>query len=100
MPTFGTTAALGLASGGGIWRYPTGIGADPYRLETGVRLLIANDPFLHHDDFTGSFVEHGTNRGTASRPAASHADPTVISDPGSTSWGVCLDQGRSELAAG
>jgi hypothetical protein len=33
-------------------------------LEAGVTLLIANGTFLHRDDFTGRFIEHGTSNGS------------------------------------
>jgi hypothetical protein len=33
-------------------------------LEAGTELLIANGTFLHRDDFTGRFIEHGTSSGT------------------------------------
>ena len=33
-------------------------------LEAGVALLIANGTFLHRDDFTTRFIEHGTSDGT------------------------------------
>ena len=36
-----------------------------YRLEAGVALLIANGTFLHRDDFTSRFIDHGTGNGTA-----------------------------------
>lgn len=36
-----------------------------YRLEAGVALLIANGTFLHRDDFTSRFIDHGTSNGTA-----------------------------------
>jgi hypothetical protein len=35
-----------------------------YPLEAGVALLIANGTFLHRDDFTSRFIEHGTSNGT------------------------------------
>ena len=33
-------------------------------LEAGTELLIANGTFLHRDDFTGRFIDHGTSGGT------------------------------------
>jgi hypothetical protein len=33
-------------------------------LEAGTGLLIANGTFLHRDDFTSRFIEHGTSNGT------------------------------------
>ena len=33
-------------------------------LEAGVALLISNGTFLHRDDFTSRFIEHGTSDGT------------------------------------
>ena len=33
-------------------------------LEAGIALLIANGTFLHRDDFTSRFIEHGTSGGT------------------------------------
>jgi hypothetical protein len=33
-------------------------------LEAGVALIIAEGTFLHRDDFTSRFVEHGTSDGT------------------------------------
>ena len=36
-----------------------------YPLEAGVALLIANGTFLHRDDFTSRFIDHGTSGGTA-----------------------------------
>ena len=33
-------------------------------LEAGTELPIANGTFLHRDDFTSRFIEHGTNGGT------------------------------------
>ena len=35
-----------------------------YPLEAGVALLIGNVTFLHRDDFTTRFIEHGTSSGT------------------------------------
>jgi hypothetical protein len=35
-----------------------------YPLEAGTGLLIANGTFLHRDDFTGRFIEHGTSNGS------------------------------------
>jgi hypothetical protein len=36
-----------------------------YPLEAGVALLIANGTFLHRDDFTSRFIDHGTSGATA-----------------------------------
>ena len=33
-------------------------------LEAGTELLIANGTFLHRDDFTSRFIDHGTSGGT------------------------------------
>ena len=35
-----------------------------YPLEAGVALLISNRTFLHRDDFTSQFIQHGTSGGT------------------------------------
>jgi len=35
-----------------------------YPLEAGVALLISNETFLHRDDFTSRFIQHGTSDGT------------------------------------
>lgn len=35
-----------------------------YTAEAGVNLLIANGTFLHRDDFTSRFIDHGTGDGT------------------------------------
>jgi hypothetical protein len=35
-----------------------------YPLEAGVALLISNGTFLHRDDFTCRFIDHGTSGGT------------------------------------
>ena len=35
-----------------------------YPLQAGVALLIANGTFLHRDDFTSRFIDHGTSGGT------------------------------------
>ncbi len=35
-----------------------------YPLEAGVALLTSNGTFLHRDDFTSRFIEHGTSGGT------------------------------------
>jgi hypothetical protein len=35
-----------------------------YPLEAGTALLISNATFLHRDDFTSRFIEHGTSGGT------------------------------------
>ena len=35
-----------------------------YAIEAGVALLIANETFLHRDDFTSRFIEYGTSGGT------------------------------------
>lgn len=35
-----------------------------YPLEAGVALLISNGTFLHRDDFTSRFIDHGTSGGT------------------------------------
>ncbi len=35
-----------------------------YPLEAGVALLISNRTFLHRDDFTSRFIQHGTSNGT------------------------------------
>ena len=34
-----------------------------YWLEAGTELLIGNGTFLHRDDFTTRFIEHGTSDG-------------------------------------
>ena len=34
-----------------------------YPLEAGVALLIANGTFLHREDFTSRFIDHGTSGG-------------------------------------
>ena len=36
-----------------------------YPLEAGVALLTASGAFLHRDDFTGRFIQHGASKGTA-----------------------------------
>ena len=36
-----------------------------YAAEAGVALLVGNGTFLHRDDFTSRFIEHGTSGGTA-----------------------------------
>jgi hypothetical protein len=33
-------------------------------VEAGVALLISNETFLHRDDFTSRFIQHGTSSGT------------------------------------
>jgi len=35
-----------------------------YPLEAGVALLISNRTFLHREDFTSRFIQHGTSCGT------------------------------------
>jgi hypothetical protein len=35
-----------------------------YPLEAGTQLLISNGTFLHRDDFTGKFIDHGISDGT------------------------------------
>jgi hypothetical protein len=35
-----------------------------YPLEAGVALLISNATFLHRDDFTSRFIDHGSSGGT------------------------------------
>jgi hypothetical protein len=35
-----------------------------YPLEAGVALLTGNGTFLHRDDFTSRFIQHGTSSGT------------------------------------
>jgi hypothetical protein len=35
-----------------------------YPLQAGTALLISNGTFLHRDDFTSRFIEHGTSGGT------------------------------------
>jgi len=35
-----------------------------YPLEAGTELLISNGTFLHRDDFTGKFIDHGISDGT------------------------------------
>ena len=35
-----------------------------YPLEAGTELLISNGTFLHRDDFTSRFIDHGTSGGT------------------------------------
>ena len=35
-----------------------------YPLEAGIELLISNGTFLHRDDFTGKFIDHGISDGT------------------------------------
>ena len=35
-----------------------------YPLEAGIALLISNGTFLHRDDFTSRFIDHGTSDGT------------------------------------
>ena len=35
-----------------------------YPLEAGIALLTGNGAFLHRDDFTSRFIQHGTSSGT------------------------------------
>ena len=46
-----------------------------YPLEAGTELLISNGTFLHRDDFTGKFIDHGISDGT---PMAAIAWDTAI----------------------
>ena len=41
-----------------------------YPLEAGVGLLISNGAFLHRDDFTSRFIEHGTSITDGTTPMA------------------------------
>ena len=51
-------------------------------LEAGTELLIANGRFLHRDDFTSRFIEHGTNGGTPMAAIAWDAAATAITAGG------------------
>jgi hypothetical protein len=42
-----------------------------YPLEAGTELLIANGTFLHRDDFTTRFIQHGTSISDGTTPMAS-----------------------------
>lgn len=53
----------------------TNCAAGLYPLEAGVALLIAEGTFLHRDDFTSRFIEHGTSGGT--QMAAIHWDAAI-----------------------
>jgi hypothetical protein len=47
-----------------------------YPLQAGVALLTRNGTFLHRDDFTSRFIQHGTSSGTPM--AASEASRTFV----------------------
>jgi hypothetical protein len=53
-----------------------------YPLEAGVALLIANGTFLHRDDFTSRFIDHGTSNGTAMAAIDWDAAATALTSGG------------------
>ena len=64
-----------------------------YPLEAGVALLIANGTFLHRDDFTSRFIDHGTSGGTAMAAIDWEAAVTALA-----SGNLPCSSGLSELA--
>ncbi len=53
-----------------------------YPLEAGTELLISNRTFLHRDDFTGKFIDHGISDGTPMAVIAWDAAITALSTGG------------------
>lgn len=53
-----------------------------YSLEAGTELLISNGTFLHRDDFTGKFIDHGISDGTPMAAIAWDAAITALSTGG------------------
>jgi hypothetical protein len=53
-----------------------------YPLEAGTELLISNGTFLHRDDFTGRFIDHGISDGTPMAAIAWDAAITALSTGG------------------
>jgi hypothetical protein len=53
-----------------------------YPLEAGAELLISNGTFLHRDDFTGKFIDHGISDGTPMAAIAWDAAITALSTGG------------------
>jgi hypothetical protein len=53
-----------------------------YPLEAGTELLISNGTFLHRDDFTGKFIDHGISDGTPMAAIAWDAAITALSTGG------------------
>jgi hypothetical protein len=53
-----------------------------YPLEAGTELLISNGTFLHRDDFTGKFIDHGISDGTLMAAIAWDAAITALSTGG------------------
>lgn len=53
-----------------------------YPLEAGTELLICNGTFLHRDDFTGKFIDHGISDGTPMAAIAWDAAITALSTGG------------------
>lgn len=51
-------------------------------VEAGVALLISNGTFLHRDDFTGKFIDHGISDGTPMATIAWDAAITALSTGG------------------
>jgi hypothetical protein len=51
-------------------------------LEAGTELLISNGTFLHRDDFTGKFIDHGISDGTPLAAIAWDAAITALSTGG------------------
>ncbi len=49
-----------------------------YPLEAGTELLISNGTFLHRDDFTGKFIDHGTSDGAPMAAIDWHAAVTAL----------------------
>jgi hypothetical protein len=49
-----------------------------YPLEAGTELLISNGTFLHRDDFTGKFIDHGISDGAPMAAIDWHAATTAI----------------------
>ena len=49
-----------------------------YPLEAGVALLTGNGTFLHRDDFTSRFIQHGTSSGTPMAAIDWHAAITAL----------------------
>jgi hypothetical protein len=53
-----------------------------YPLEAGVALLISNGTFLHRDDFTSRFTDHGTSNGTSMTAIDWDAAATALTSGG------------------
>ena len=65
-----------------------------YPLEAGVALLIGNGTFLHRDDFTSRFIQHGTAAAprwppSTGTPPSPHCKPANYPAPAANAASSC-----------